>query len=316
MHFLTLKGFSSDYLQKIIDKSIRIKKLFKENPGEYKSRYGKILEGRTLLMLFEKPSLRTRLSFETGMTQFGGHAIFYDISTSPLGKKEIMSDTSIVASKYVDIIMARLFEHSDIEEMAKYSTVPVINALTNFSHPCQVMGDFMTIIEKRGHLKGLKLAYVGDSNNNMTHSLMSGCSIMGIDISVGCPKGKEFEPQPQVVESTKNKAKETSVKFVITHDASEAVKDADIVYTDSWMSYHIDPSEEKKRVQIFMPYQVNSKLMSQAKPDAMFMNCLPAMRGYEQTADVIDGPQSIVFDEAENRLHVQKGIILELLNLD
>jgi ornithine carbamoyltransferase len=316
MHFLTLQGFSADYLQKIIDKSIRIKKLFKENPAEYKSRYGKILKGRTLLMFFEKPSLRTRLSFETGMTQFGGHAIFYDISTSPLGKKEIMSDTSIVASRYVDIIMARLFKHSDIEEMAKYSTVPVINALTNFSHPCQVMGDFMTIIEKRGHLKGLKLAYVGDSNNNMTHSLMSGCSIMGMDISVGCPKGEEFEPQPQVVESTKNNAKETGIKFVLTHDASEAVKDADIVYTDSWMSYHIDKSQEKTRVEIFMPYQVNSKLMSQAKPDAMFMNCLPAMRGYEQTADVIDGPQSIVFDEAENRLHIQKGIILELLNLD
>lgn len=316
MHFLTLKDFSADYLQKIIDKSIRIKKLLKENPEEYKSRYGKILDGKTLLMLFEKPSLRTRLSFETGMTQFGGHAIFYDISTSPLGKKEIMSDTSIVASRFVDIIMARLFKHSDIEEMAKYSSVPVINALTNFSHPCQVMGDFMTIIEKRGHLKGLKLTYMGDSNNNMTHSLMFGCSIMGLDISVGCPNGEEFEPQPQVVEWTKNKAKETGVKVVVTNDASEAVKDADIVYTDSWMSYHIDKSQEENRKKIFMPYQVNSKLMNQAKPDAMFMNCLPAMRGYEQTADVIDGPQSIVFDEAENRLHVQKGIILELLDLD
>jgi len=315
MHFLSLRDFRKDELEHIIDQSIIIKNLMKDKPSEYATGFAKILEGKTLMMLFEKPSLRTRLSFETGMTQLGGHAIYYSIKDSPLGKKESIQDTAIVASRFVDIIMARLFKHSDIEELARYSSVPVINALTDFSHPCQIMGDFMTIIEKRGSLKNLKLAYLGDSNNNVTHSLLYGCSIMGMNISVGCPKGADYEPIPHVMEWSSKKAQEEGCRVILTHDPIEAVKGADIVYTDSWMSYHIDPSKEAERVKIFMPYQVNAKLMSYAKPDAYFMNCLPAMRGYEQTADVIDGSQSIVYDEAENRMHIQKGIILRLLEL-
>ena len=315
MHFLSLRDFSRKELEHVINQSIVIKNLMRDKPSEYAQGYAKILDGKTLMMLFAKPSLRTRLSFETGMTQLGGHAIYYDIKDSPLGKKESIKDTSIVSSRFVDIIMARLFKHSDIEELAKYSSVPVINALTDFSHPCQIMGDFMTIIEKKGSLKGLKLAYVGDSNNNVTHSLLYGCSIMGINISVGCPKGDEFEPQPEVLEWAKRKAKKSGTDVELTHDAREAVKNADIVYTDSWMSYHIDPSKEAERVKIFMPFQVNKELMSHAKKSAYFMNCLPAMRGYEQTADVIDGAQSIVYDQAENRMHIQKGIILWLLKL-
>jgi ornithine carbamoyltransferase len=267
------------------------------------------------MMLFAKPSLRTRLSFETGMTQLGGHAIYYDIKDSPLGKKESIKDTSIVASRFVNIIMARLYKHSDLEELARHSSVPVINALTDFSHPCQIMGDLMTIVEKRGSLQGLKLAYVGDSNNNVTHSLLYGCAIMGVNISVGCPQGTEYEPQPEVLKWVEKKAKESKTEVVVTHDAKESVVNADIVYTDSWMSYHIDPGKEAERVKIFMPFQVNAELMSYAKPNAIFMNCLPAMRGYEQTADIIDGPQSIVYDQAENRMHIQKGIMLRLLKL-
>ncbi len=315
MHFLGLNDFTQDLLLKIINQSIGIKSIMGEYPNEYETGYGQILKGKTMLMLFEKPSLRTRVSFEVGMTQFGGHAIFYDIATSPLGKKETISDFSQVTSRYVDIIMARLFKHSDMEKLAEYASVPVINALTDFSHPCQVLCDLMTIKEKKGKLEGLKLAYMGDSNNNMTHSLLYGCSIVGMNISVGCPEGEEFEPQSDVVDWAKEKGAKSGSEIVVTHDPIEAVKNADIVYTDSWMSYHIDPSEEEARKKIFMPYQVNQDLMSNASKEALFMNCLPAMRGLEQTAEVIDGPQSIVFDQAENRLHVQKGIVLELLGM-
>lgn len=315
MHFLGLNDFTQEQLLEIINQSIGIKSIMKEYPSEYESGYGQILKGKTMLMLFEKPSLRTRVSFEVGMTQFGGHAIFYDIATSPLGKKEIISDFAQVTSRYVDVIMARLFEHSDIEQLAEYSSIPVINALTNFSHPCQVLCDLMTIKEKKGNFKDLKLAYMGDSNNNMTHSLLYGCAIMGMNISVGCPQGEEFEPQSKVVEWAKEKAKESGSEIVVSHNPIEAVNNADFVYTDSWMSYHIDPAEEEARKKILMPYQVNQELMKHASKDAMFMNCLPAMRGYEQTAEVIDGEQSIVFDQAENRLHIQKGIVLNILGL-
>ncbi|MFH1515182.1 MAG: ornithine carbamoyltransferase [bacterium] len=316
MHFIGLDDFPGEHLLKIIYSSIKIKNLMKENSSEYEKRYGEILKGRTLLMLFEKPSLRTRVSFEVGMTQFGGHAIYYDIATSPLGKKETIEDFAEVSSRYVDIIMARLFKHTHMRQLASHSSVPVINALTDYSHPCQVLGDFMTLIEKFGKLDGLKLAYLGDSYNNTTHSLLFGCSIMGMDISVACPEGEKYEPLPEVVDWAKKKSRETECSVNITHDANEAVEGANIVYTDSWMSYHIDPSEEEERRKIFMPYQVTSEKMLKADPDAVFMNCLPAMRGYEQTAEVIDGPQSIVFDEAENRLHIQKGIILDLLGLE
>ena len=229
-----------------------------------------------------------------------------------MGKKESIADTARTSSRYVDIVMARLFEHKDIEEYAKNSSVPVINALTNFSHPCQILADLLSIKEKKGKLSGLKLAYLGDSNNNVTHSLLFGCSIIGIDIFVACPNGKEYEPNEIVVKKSKEFAEANSSKVVITNNAVESVKDADIVYTDSWMSYHIPKEKEPERVKLFGPYQVNAQLMRHAKSEAIFMNCLPAMRGYEQTAEVIDGPQSIVFDQAENRLHMQKAILIWL----
>ncbi len=304
---LDLNSLSKEEIISLLDLADDIKK----NPKNYSNK----LQGKTLLMIFEKPSLRTRVSFEVGMTQLGGHAIYFNIMTSPMGQKESISDTAKTASRYADIIIARLFSHEHIEELAKNAAVPVINALTNFSHPCQILADLQTIKEKKGTLKGLKLAYLGDSNNNVTHSLLFGCAIVGIDISVGCPRGGSYEPLKEVVEKAKKIAEISGSKILITYDAKEAVKDADIVYTDSWMPYHIQDSLKEERVKAFQPYQVNQELMNFAKPDAIFMNCLPAIRGMEQTSDVIDGPQSVVFDQAENRLHVQKALILKLLGL-
>ena len=304
-YFLDLSSLTEAEIISILDISDDIKR----NPEKYSQE----MKGKTLLMMFEKPSLRTRVSFETGMTQMGGHAIYYDISTSPMGKKESIEDTAKTSSRYVDIIMARLFKHEHIIKLAENADVPVINALTNFSHPCQILADLQTIREKKGRLKGLKLAYLGDSNNNVTHSLLYGCSIVGMHISVGCPEGQEYKPMKKVVDKAKEIAQRSGSKITITNNAKEAVKDADVVYTDSWMSYHIPEEQKEQRMKIFKPYQVNKELMSFAKPDLIFMNCLPAIRGMEQTADVIDGPQSVVFDEAENRIHTQKALMLKLL---
>ncbi len=267
--------------------------------------YADCLKNKTMLMLFEKPSLRTRVSFEVGMTQLGGHAIYYDVRSSPIGKGETIEDTAKTISRYCDIIIARLFCHEIIEKIAGNSSIPVINALTDFSHPCQILSDFLTITEKKGALKGLKIAFLGDGNNNVTHSLIHGCKITGMNLTVACPE--ECMPQKQVIG--------TDAKIRITQDAAEAAKDADIIYTDSWMSYHTPKEQEKERIKMFKPYQVTKDIMDLAKPDAIFMNCLPAKRGYEQTAEVIEGPKSVVFDQAENRLHMQKAVVLKLLNI-
>lgn len=305
---LDLSSLTEKEIISILDLADKIKK----NP----KKYSKKLKGKTLLMIFAKPSLRTRLSFEVGMTQLGGHAIYYDIATSPMGKKESIADTAKTSSRYADIIMARLFEHKDIIEFAENAPIPVINALTNYSHPCQILADLQTIREKKGRLKGLKMAYLGDGNNNVTHELMFGCAVMGINISVGCPKGADYEPLKEVVEKATSLASKSGASVIVTHDAREAARNADIIYTDSWMSYHIPEEQKEARIKIFQPYQVNKELMSCAKPDALFMNCLPAARGMEQTADVIDGTQSIVFDEAENRLHAQKALMLKMLHAE
>ncbi len=306
LHLISLENWSTELIEEVLALAAKIKK----TPGDYAD----AMHRKTLMMIFEKPSLRTRVSFETGVTQMGGHAIFYDLATSPLSSgKENVEDLVRVVCRYVDIIMGRLFEQMHIEEMARLSRVPVINALTNYEHPCQILADLQTVAEKKGKLAGLKLAYVGDGNNNVTHSLLFGCAKVGMHISVGCPKGAEYSPMEEVVASAKKAAAKTGAKISIVQDPAAAVKNADVVYTDSWMSYHIPEHKKDARVKVFHPYQVNAELMKHAAPDAIFMNCLPAMRGFEQTADVIDGPQSVVFDEAENRLHVQKAIMVKLL---
>ena len=273
--------------------------------------YSESMHNKTMLMIFEKPSLRTRVSFKVGMHQLGGHTIVMETKDTPSREKESIADTAKASSRYVDIIMARLFKHEDMEELAKNATVPVINGLTDTFHPCQILSDLLTIHEKKRKLRGLKLAFVGDGNNNITHDLLLGCPAAGIDISVGCPA--EAEPQKWITDIAKEKSILNNSKVQITNDAREAVENADIVYADTWMSYHIPKDEKEKRIAMFHPYQVNQELMSHAKKNAIFMNCLPAMRGYEQTAEIIDGPQSVVFDQAENRLHMQKAIILKLM---
>ncbi|MBI2655170.1 ornithine carbamoyltransferase [Candidatus Woesearchaeota archaeon] len=299
----SLIGCSNAMILDLVSHSIRIK----ANPGNYSD----VLHNKSLLMIFEKPSLRTRVSFQVGMHQLGGHSIVLETKDTPFREKESIADTAKASSRYVDIIMARLFKQEDIEEMAENAAVPVINGLTDTFHPCQVLSDMLTIYEKKGKLKGLKLCFVGDGNNNITHDLLLGCSAAGINISVGCPD--EAKPQEWIAEIAKKKSEETGSAVEVTNDAFKAAQDADIVYADTWMSYHVPKDEKERRIKMFQPYQVNRKLMSSAKDDAIFMNCLPAMRGYEQTADVIDGPQSVVFDQAENRLHMQKAIMLKLL---
>ena len=305
LHLLTLSSWNGEQIQAALE----LARAMKRDPA----RYAHVMAQKTLLMIFEKPSLRTRLSFETGMTQMGGHAIYYDTSTSPMGAgKESLRDTSMVISRYVDIVMARLYRHADIEELAENANVPVINALTDLSHPCQVLADLMTIQEKKGTLKGLRLAYFGDGHNNVTHSLMTGGALVGMHVTVACPEGGAFMPLPEIIDEARTLAAATGADIRVTQDAAEAAVGADVIYTDSWMSYHIPKDQLEDRVRAFMPYQVNEALMKTAAPDAIFMNCLPAMRGYEQTASVIDGPQSVVFDQAENRLHAQKAVIRTL----
>ena len=303
-HLLKVSDFSKIECEKVINKAIELKK----NPKKYNSS----LEGETLLMLFEKPSLRTRISFETGMQQLGGHAIFYSIKDSPLGKKENISDTAKVTSRFVNIIAARVFKRQDIWDLAKYADVPVINMLDDFAHPCQILGDFQTIKEKKNSLENMKLSYFGDAYNNVTYDLMRMCAIFGWRMDVTCPNAPEYSPEQIVLDEVSKISKNTGADVRVVHDALEAAQDSDVIYTDSWMSYGIPQEQEEERKKAFMPYQVTSSIMGAAKLDAVFMNCLPAMRGYEQTAEIIDGPQSIVFDQAENRLHIQKAIMLFL----
>lgn len=306
MNLLSLADWSEDRIAEAISLAARVK----QRPDEY----AQALAGRVLLMIFEKPSLRTRVSFEAAMLQMGGHAIYYDLGTSPWGiGKETTADTARTASRYVDGIMARLFTRTHMEELGEYATVPVINGLTDFEHPCQALGDLFTVQEKKGRLQGTKLAYVGDARNNVTHSLLDGCSKMGLDMSVGCPQGAEYSPAEEALERARGFAKKSGATVSVVHDAREAVTGADVVYTDTWMSYHIPPGQRDERLRVLEPFRVTAGLMNEAKPDAIFMHCLPAQRGVEQTAEVLDGPHSVVFDQAENRLHSEKALLLLLL---
>jgi ornithine carbamoyltransferase len=308
-HLTKISDFTRKECEAIIDYAIQMK------GDKFNPKYTEKLKHRTMLMIFAKPSLRTRVSFETGLTQLGGHGIFYSIKDSPLGKKETIEDTAKCASRYVDIIGARVFSRDDITKISSSSDVPVINMLDDFAHPCQILCDFQIIKEKKGSFDNMKLSFFGDSKNNVTYDLMRMCALFGMKMDVACPDDARYAPEQDVLDEIAEISKTTGAQVRVVHDAMEAAKDADVLYADSWMSYGIPKEEEEERVRTFMPYQVNQKLMDAAKEDAIFMNCLPAMRGYEETAEVIDGPQSIVFDQAENRLHAQKAIILFLLGL-
>jgi len=264
-----------------------------------------LLKGKTLAMIFEKPSTRTRVSFEVGMWQLGGYALYLSATDLQLGRGETIADTAQVLSRYVDGIMARVFAHQTILDLVKYSKVPVINGLSDFTHPCQGLADLFTICEKKGRLSGLKLAYVGDGNN-VAHSLLYGCSKVCMDITLACPKG--YEPDPEVVSKAKEEGKRTGCRVKVTKDPKEAVREADIIYTDVWTSMGKE-KEHEKRVKIFKPYQVNAKLVKEAKEDYIFMHCLPAHRGEEVTDKVADSKNSVIFDQAENRLHTQKALM-------
>lgn len=268
-----------------------------------------LLVGMTIGLFFEKPSTRTRVSFEAAMTQLGGQALFLSSDTIQISRGESLADTAQVLSRYLDGLVIRTFAQETLEEWARHATIPVINGLTDLSHPCQALADLMTIHEKKGRLKGLKLAYIGDGNN-IANSLIEASALVGMNISVGCPR--EYAPNPKVVDWARNVARETSAVIDLSPDPAIAAKDADVLYTDVWTSMGQE-QEQARRTKVLRPFQVNEILLRQAQHDAIVMHCLPAHRGEEITATVIDGPQSVVLDQAENRLHMQKAILTEWL---
>lgn len=273
-------------------------------------RFCKTLEGQTLAMIFEKSSTRTRVSFEVGMFQMGGHALFLSSRDIQLGRGEPITDTAKVLSRYVDGIMARTFAHKTVTDLAEHATVPVINGLTDLSHPCQVMADYFTAWEKfGGELKGRKLAWIGDGNN-MAHSLMFGAPKVGMHIAVATPEG--YKPDANVIAQATADAKEAGTQMIVTTSIDEAVRDADIIETDVWTSMGQE-EESAQRMRDFQGWIVDASMMAKAKKQAIFLHCLPAHRGEEVSAEVIDGPQSVIYDEAENRLHVQKAIMALLM---
>ena len=296
---LTLNELGKAELVEIIDNAIKMKKDLKKGISK------PILKNKTLAMIFQKPSTRTRISFETGMFQLGGHALNLSADDLQLKRGETIEDTAKTLSRYVDLIMARVYSHDEIELLAKNSSVPVMNGLSDSFHPCQILADLMTIKEKKKKLSGLKLAWIGDGNN-VCNSMIYGCAKTGIEISIATPKG--YEPNPNVV---KESSKLIDVK--LSNHPETAVKGADVVVTDTFVSIHHQTTD---RTNDFLPhFQVNSSLMKKANPSAIFMHCLPAKRGQEVTSEVIDGHQSVIWDEAENRLHAQKALMAALLRV-
>lgn len=303
-HLLCLSDWSTAEILESLDLADRLK---------YESRNGiphhHLLQGKTLGLIFTKSSTRTRVSFEVGMVQLGGYPLFLSSADIQLGRGETVSDTAKVLSRYLDGIMIRTFRQEDVEGLAEHGSIPVINGLTDMQHPCQILADLQTIREHKGTLKGLKLAYVGDGNN-VANSLLIGCAKVGMHVAIANPEG--FDPDPASVAVAKQAAGENGVTILLTHSAEEAVRDADVVYTDTWVSMGQE-TEKAERVRQFEGYQVDAALMAHARADALFLHCLPAYRGYEVSEDVIDGPQSVVFDEAENRLHAQKAVLVKLM---
>ena len=263
------------------------------------------LEGKTLAMIFQKSSTRTRVSFDVGMYQLGGRAIFLSSNDLQMGRGEPISDTARVLSRFVDGIMIRAIEHDDVIELAKYSDVPVISGLTNLEHPCQALADVLTIKEHFGTFEDKKICFVGDGNN-VCNSLLLIAPLLGMDMSVACPEG--YEPNEDILKIANEYAKENNTEITVSHDINVALDDVDVVYTDVWVSMG-DEAEKAQREKDFAPYQVNQELMDLANDGAIFMHCLPAIRGQEVSAEVIDGPQSVIYDEAENRLHAQKAVL-------
>lgn len=296
--FLTLRDLSSEELSSILDRAMKLKS------GEDRSAC--LLIGRSIGLLFEKSSTRTRVSFETGIYQLGAHAVYMNASELQLGRGESISDTSKALSRYLDAIVIRTYDHSRLEDFASNAAIPVINGLSNLHHPCQVLADLMTILERKGRLKGIHLAYIGDGNN-VANSLIEAASRMEINLIMACPEG--YEPDPGVLEQARRDAKS---EIVILRDPKEAAGMADAVYTDVWVSMgHEEEAEARKKR--LRPYQVNEKVLECAKKDVIVLHCLPAHRGEEITDKVIDGPLSVVFDQAENRLHAQKSLLEFLL---
>jgi len=267
------------------------------------------LSGKTLGLFFEKPSTRTRVSFEAGMNQLGGQSLFLSVADIQMRRGESIADTARVLSRYLDGLVIRSYEHQTVEEWARNATIPVINGLTDLHHPCQVLSDLFTIREKKRRLKNIKITYVGDGNN-VANSLLEGAAILGMAISIACPSG--YEPDASIVDWAKDRADQTGAVIEILRDPYVAVKGADVLYTDVWTSMGQE-KEQARRLKVLSPYQLNERLLAVAKADVMVMHCLPAYRGQEITASVLDGPHSVILDQAENRLHVQKAILIRLL---
>ncbi len=299
-NLLSMKDLSGDEIHAILDKADALKadraKAYADRP----------LDGQTLAMIFQKPSLRTRVSFETGMTRLGGHAIYLAPSDIKLGQRETTEDIAIVLSRYADIIMARVFGHDIVADLAKYAACPVINGLSDFEHPCQILADLMTIRERKGNLKGLTLNYIGDGNN-VAHSLMYGGVLVGMNVVVTSPSG--FEPDARVLAESQEIGRQTGATVRVALDPPEGARDADVIYTDVWASMGQEAEAQERKAK-FQGYQVNQELMSYAKPDAIILHCLPAHYGDEIDYDTSRLPTSAIFDEAENRMHAQNALMV------
>jgi ornithine carbamoyltransferase len=301
-HILSDFDLSSQELKEVLELSEKIK----ANPGDY----GDVMKNKTLIMLFELASLRTRISFESGMNQLGGHAIFYSVEGGGFTRSETLSDGIKNLNRYVDFIMARVLKQEAMEKIGAAATIPVINGMTEVYHPCQTMADLLTIMEHKGKLKGLKIAYVGDGGCNTANSTMIGCSSAGMDVTIVCPDSPKYSPAEWVLK----KVKEHTGKTVkVSHDQAKGVAGADVIYTDVWVSAGME-EEKEARLKAFLPFQVDMGMVKKAKGDCIVMHCLPAHRGYEITNEVIDSPQSVVFDQAGNRMHAQKGLLVWLIN--
>lgn len=303
-HFLTLADLTTTEFQSILDLAVQLKTEWKAggNPP--------LLKGKVLGMVFQKPSLRTRVSFDMAMLHLGGHALYLSPNEIQLGKRESVADVSRVLARYVQVVMARVFDHADVVELAKWSSVPVINGLSDYSHPCQGVADFLTMLEHKGDLQGRKLTYLGDSNN-VTHSLIFGAAKLGMDFTLGAPEG--YSLRADVLALAQQFAAASGSQIAVTTDPVAAVQDADVVYTDTWTSMGQEAEAEERR-KIFPPFQLNTALLAHAKPDAIVMHCLPAHRGEEITDEVADGLHSVLFDQAENRMHGQKAILIWVLD--